>query len=145
MTAVGGHDLAVGIDLVCVDDVAESFQRLGEHYLERLFTNEEVASCTVGGTISPRALAVRFAAKEATIKALQPKAEIPDWRTIEVLSLGKGHYDLALHGKASQLADEAGLQSFSLSLTCAAGLCMAFVVGSALALPRSPKIGASQP
>ena len=54
------------MDLVRVDEVRDSLAAHGERYLERIYTEAERREC---GS-DPRCLAGRFAAKEATVKAL---------------------------------------------------------------------------
>ncbi len=71
--------IRVGVDVVAVSDVAESVDRFGDRYLDRIFTPHEVAYCrsehgSGRGTqgYSAESLAARFAAKEAVVKVLRP-------------------------------------------------------------------------
>jgi holo-[acyl-carrier protein] synthase len=78
--------IQVGIDIVSVDDVSQSLERFGERYVRRLFTNREAEYCRSGaGRTAVERFAARFAAKEATLKALQPETPSADWRSIEVV------------------------------------------------------------
>ena len=58
--------IAVGIDLVGYEEIAETLRR-GDRYLRRIYTDEELDSCGA----SPRLLAACFAAKEATMTATE--------------------------------------------------------------------------
>ena len=89
--------LRVGIDLVRAASIALSIYEHGDAYLERVFTAQEVADCKR----DPLRLAARFAAKEATIKALSLSEAGLDWREIEVVRHDDGRCSLALHGKAA--------------------------------------------
>ena len=73
---------AVGLDVVSVAEVAAALDRFGDRYVERVFTPDEAAYCRARSTAAAR-LAVRFAAKEAAVKALQPEHPWTDWRAIE--------------------------------------------------------------
>jgi holo-[acyl-carrier protein] synthase len=102
----------VGIDLVAVEQIQDSLARHGDRFLERVFTPaERVASA---GRAS--GLAARFAAKEATMKALGRADEGVGWRSIEVVGAGDGHFALRLSGGAAALAAERGVTKLSLSL-----------------------------
>ena len=57
----------IGIDLVAVAEVQTSISMLGDRYLNRIFTSDEQRDARG----QPSALAIRFAAKEATLKALK--------------------------------------------------------------------------
>src|SRR6187399_1819731 len=64
--------LRVGIDVVSVAEVAAALERFGDRYVKRVFTAREAAYCRAGAATAAR-LAVRFAAKEAAVKALEPE------------------------------------------------------------------------
>lgn len=128
--AAVGARVAVGIDLVDIDEVQQAIETMGDAYLDRLFTEHERASCT--GSVRARAasFAARFAAKEAALKVLAPSGPRPEWRSIEVVRLPHGACELHLHASAAALADEAGLSGFSVSLTHEAGYAAAVVVAA---------------
>ena len=64
--------LRVGIDLVDVAAVADSLRGAHrDHYLHRVYTEREVATAAGPSRVEPERLAARFAAKEATMKALR--------------------------------------------------------------------------
>ncbi|MBA3866475.1 MAG: holo-ACP synthase [Solirubrobacterales bacterium] len=122
--------LRIGIDLVSVASVAESLRGAHrEHYLERVYTEREVADCRgPSGRVAPEGLAARFAAKEAAIKALPGAGEEVRLTTIEVCSEPSGEVRLELSGRAAELADEAGAKEIALSLTHESGFAAATVV-----------------
>jgi holo-[acyl-carrier protein] synthase len=122
--------LRVGTDLVSVANVAESLRGSHrEHYLERIYTAAEVDDCRgPSGRVEPEGLAARFAAKEATIKALPGAGEGVRLTMIEVVSDESGQVELALSGRAQELAEEAGAAEIAVSLTHEAGFAAATVV-----------------
>jgi holo-[acyl-carrier protein] synthase len=71
--------MRVGIDLVKVSCIEESIAKFGERFLQRIFTAPEL-DYAAG---HPEKLACRFAAKEATRKAL--RLDGVSWRDIEVV------------------------------------------------------------
>jgi holo-[acyl-carrier protein] synthase len=122
--------IRVGLDLVAVEDVAATLRGSHrEHYLERVYTEREVADCRgPSGRIEPERLAARFAAKEATIKALPGAGEEVRLTTIEVRSEPSGEVSLELSGRAAELAREAGISELAISLTHEGGFAAATVV-----------------
>jgi holo-[acyl-carrier protein] synthase len=103
----------VGIDLVSHEELEEMVQLHGARYLERIYTEQELADC--GGDL--RGLAVRFAAKEATVKALRLGDEPLHWRGIGVHTDRTGRPSLRLTGAVQELARKAGVTELSVSLT----------------------------
>src|SRR2546423_12150579 len=61
-----GGNIAVGIDIIEVARVRKVYERHGERFLKRVFNEREVMQCRGKAT----RLARRFAAKEATSKAV---------------------------------------------------------------------------
>jgi holo-[acyl-carrier protein] synthase len=103
----------VGIDLVHPDEVRESLEAHGDSYLHRIYTTREAAECGR----DPRALAGRFAAKEAAMKALgSSEAQLP-WNSIEVRSCGATDLEIALSGPAEELARRRGVDGLTVSVT----------------------------
>jgi len=115
----------VGVDIVEIDRVAAALARFGERFLRRVFTDREVAYCR--GRVPE--LAVRFAAKEAVMKALGTGVRGVGWREIEVLPMRGGKPLVFLHGRAQKRADVLGLQDFAISLTHSKDFAIASVVG----------------
>ncbi len=123
--------LRVGIDLVSVTAVRESLAAHGRRYLERVYTEAEVADCAGADAPDPARLAARFAAKEAAIKVLRPGPDQPvPWPSIEVRRHSGGWVGLDLHGEAAALAAAAGAGDFTVSITHAGGVAAAVVVAA---------------
>ncbi len=106
-------NLRTGVDLIEIERVEAAIQRYGQRFLERVFTPRELAE--VGENVA--SLAVRFAAKEATAKALGTGIGDVGWQEIEILRGPARQPNLILHGRASDLADNLDLETWSLSLT----------------------------
>ncbi len=129
---VGGDAtrLAIGIDLVAIDEVQEALSQFSERYLSRVYTDHEIACSSGEGQAQARHLAARFAAKEATIKALGSKDRLPAWRSIEVRQNESGRYTLRLNGHAAELARRADLSNFAVSISHKKNLAIAAVFAS---------------
>jgi len=109
--------MAVGLDLVSVNEVEAALLHFGDRYLDRVFTAHEIACSKGEGKVQARHLAARFAAKEATMKALAPSDWLPAWRSIEVRQEESGRCTLRLSGHAAELARRAQLSDFAVSLS----------------------------
>jgi len=123
-----GTDLRVGADVVSVHQVEESVARFGARYLERVYTQHELASSVGDSPVRAASLAARFAAKEATLKVLRPTGHQPDWRSVEVRRHASGWCTMALSGHAALLADQAGIAELAVSLTHEGDVAAAVVV-----------------
>jgi holo-[acyl-carrier protein] synthase len=109
--------IRVGIDLVSIASVRRSIREHGARYLERVYTRDELRDCRTDHGIVAERLAARFAAKEATIKALRPVDEAIPWHAIGVVRHDAGWVEVKLRGRAAELAAEAGLSDFALSIS----------------------------
>jgi len=101
------------------------YAEFGERFLRRVYTERERERYRD----RPNELAARFAAKEATSKALGTGIIGIHWREMEILPNRRGKPVLILHGEAAARARRLGLTSFSVSLTHSRTDAMAFVVG----------------
>lgn len=117
-------NLRTGVDLIEINRIAEAIERHGERFLNRVYTDNEQKECN--GRIS--SLAVRFAAKEAAAKALGCGIGLVSWLEIEVRSDEMKAPYLILGGEGERLAKKMGLVTWSISLSHAEKMAIAFVV-----------------
>ena len=118
----------LGIDLVELARFERALSRHGHRIEERLFTPTERADCDARPDRS-QALAARFAAKEAALKALGTGwSKGISFRQIEVLRESSGAPRLRLHDRAALRADELGVRHVHVSLTHQPGVAAAVVV-----------------
>lgn len=103
----------VGIDIIEIERIGRVLEKFGDRFLNRIYTDTERQRY---GTRVPE-LAARFAAKEATMKALGTGIRGVRWRDIETLSNRRGKPILVLHGTARDRAELLGFVHFSISLT----------------------------
>jgi holo-[acyl-carrier protein] synthase len=105
----------VGIDLVKIERIKEVTEKWGKRFLERVFTENEISYCYEKKN-PYLSLAVRFAAKEALIKAIG--SEIPVSLTdIEVVNYGNGKPSIKVHGKLKQFLESKNIHDIHLSLS----------------------------
>ena len=126
MTASGS--LRVGIDLVQVSRIAESLDRFGERFLNRVFTAGEIAYAKSAPAQTAQRLAARFAAKEAAMKALGPTDEGFQWLDIEVCRAPSGDCEMVLRGTAGRAAARNGVRQVAVSLSHEGDYATAIVV-----------------
>ncbi len=117
--------VAVGVDIIEIARIERTLADFGERFLRRVYTEQERQQ--YGSR--PSELAARFAAKEATSKALGTGIRGIRWREMEVLSNRRGKPVLVLHNSAADRAEALGLVAFDVSLTHSRTDAMAFVVG----------------
>ena len=120
--------IGVGVDAVDIDRFARSLART-PGMRTRLFTAQELAD--VASRVDPvPALAARFAAREATMKALGLGLGAFGFHDVAVERQPSGRPTLVVTGRARALADEAGVQAWHLSLTHTATVAIAVVTAS---------------
>jgi holo-[acyl-carrier protein] synthase len=120
--------VGLGIDVLEVARLADALRRHGDRFLERVFTDAERAACDSRGD-RVLALAARFAAKEACLKALGTGwADGLGFRDVEIVREGNQPPQLVLHGEAARRAEALGVIRSHVSLTHQPGLAAAVVV-----------------
>jgi NAD(P)H-hydrate epimerase len=123
----------VGIDLVDVDRFRRTLARR-PGLIERLFTPSERAYCLERNDPTER-FAVRFAAKEATLKSMGVGIGAVEWHDIEVGRSPEGRPSLDLSGRAATLAGELGIVRFELSMTHTSTMAQAEVIAIGEGIP----------
>jgi holo-[acyl-carrier protein] synthase len=116
--------LSTGVDLVEIVRIRDAIDRHGERFIARIFTETEQRES--GGRFA--SLAARFAAKEATAKALGCGIGDVGWLDIEVRGDENHAPHLYLYGEGQKLALRLGLSNWSVSLSHTEGHAIAFVV-----------------
>ena len=121
--------LGIGTDLVEIDRFREVLART-PGMKRRLFTEGEQAYADQALDPTPR-LAVRFAAKEAVLKALGLGLGGMRMSEIEVIRHADGRPELALHGNAAEIAADHGASRWLITLTHTETIAQATVVALA--------------
>lgn len=119
--------LMTGVDLVDVERLAGMISQSGPEFLEAGWTALELRECGA----EPARLAARWAAKEATMKALGVGIGTISPLDIEVLTLPSGAPTLRVTGSALARAEELQVAHWSLALSHETRFAVAFVVALA--------------
>ena len=129
----GGADegkliVGLGVDIAEVDRIEAAITRHGSAFLKRVFTPAEISYCERHRNRFER-YAARFAAKEATMKALGTGwSRGVRWVDIEVTRLASGQPTIALHGATREHAERLGVHHVSLSITHSGNTAFAQVI-----------------
>jgi holo-[acyl-carrier protein] synthase len=118
----------IGIDLVSVERIAESLRSFGDRFAQRLFAPGELRDATVAGRLDPARLALRFAAKEAAIKAFDLSEVGVGWSQIEMTDFVGASGRIRLHGRAADAAAGSGAYEVAVTVSQDDGLACAIVV-----------------
>ena len=93
--------------------------------MRRVYTQREISVCR--DRVSE--LAVRFAGKEAVMKALGTGNRGVAWREIEILPMRGGKPTVHLSGRAQARAERLGIKELAISLSHSNEFAVAMVVG----------------
>jgi len=130
--------VGVGVDLVVIARIQRAMERWHERFLRRVFTADEL-EYAFRRRAPAEHLAARFAAKEATLKALGTGLTMGvRWREMEVRRPGGGRPTLSLSGRTAALAAARGIRRFHVSLTHDGDYAMAQVLAEGAARSADP-------
>jgi holo-[acyl-carrier protein] synthase len=117
-----------GVDLCEVSRIKTAIERYGNRFLDRVYTEREIAYASRKANLYER-YAARFAAKEAGMKALGTGWHGGvRWRDFEVANLPSGRPTMKFHGKAAEYAKRLGVENISLSITHTSVQAMAMII-----------------
>jgi holo-[acyl-carrier protein] synthase len=118
----------VGTDIVEMSRIQATWERFGEHFANRILMDEEMQ--LFRKTKSPvRFLAMRFAGKEAAVKAMGTGFAHGVWlRDVGITNNEWGRPLIIWSPRGQKVCDELGVGKGHVSLTDDAGLVVAFAV-----------------
>lgn len=121
--------ISCGNDIIRISRIRDSIEQVGETFLKRVYTDEEINYCESRRMCKYQSYAARFAAKEAVYKAIAPKtSEDIEWKNIEVKRQNNGKPYIELYGKLKEIAINKNIDSMDLSLSHDGDYAMATVV-----------------
>jgi len=123
--------VGTGVDLVEVARVRAAIEQPGSgaRFVARIFTAGEQAYANSRGAGRSESYAARFAAKEATMKALGIGwGADASWLDIEIVRGAEGRPSIVLSGGAAATAAAAGFARLHLALTHTATHALAHVI-----------------
>ena len=119
--------IGLGLDATEIARVAATIERYGDRFLAKVFTEGEIAYCRRKRDFAS-SFAARFAAKEATMKALGTGfSRGVHWKGIEVVRR-HGPPTIRFHGGAAVRAEAMGATGALLTLTHSRDLAIAQVM-----------------
>lgn len=118
----------IGTDILRTDRVARVYERFGERFRERLLMDAETEQ--FAWTKNPvRFLAMRFAAKEAIVKAMGTGFANGMWiRDAGIVANRLGKPEVIFSARGRKLCDEFGIGHGHVTLTDEGGLIVAVAV-----------------
>ncbi len=124
---VGLPVVSIGVDVVEIERIRRiTASRAG--FVERVFTDDEIRYAELARDPGER-FAARFAAKEATMKALGVGLGGVDFRDMAVAKAPSGAPSLVVGGRASERADQLGIERWLITLSHSDAVAIAVVAG----------------
>ena len=118
----------IGTDVLQLSRVERLWERYGDHFAERVLLDEEL-ELFARSKNKTRFLAMRFAAKEAVVKAMGTGFANGMWvRDVGTVPNALGQPQVVYSARGSQMCERLGIGSGFLSLTDEAGLVVAVAV-----------------
>ncbi len=105
----------IGIDLVKIERIKEAHEKWGRKFFERILTENEIAYCFERKEPYP-SLAVRFAAKEALVKAISSEIFV-NLKEIEIVNNENGKPLIRVHGELEKFFKDRDIKTCHLSLS----------------------------
>lgn len=105
----------IGIDIVKVKRLDDAFEKWGRKFFEKILTDNEIAYSFKKKNPFP-SISVRFAAKEALIKAIGAEISV-NMKDIEILNDDRGRPSLKVKNKLEEFFREKRIMHSHLSLS----------------------------
>ena len=119
--------IGIGCDILEVQRIQKAIEN-NPSFCDKLFTPAEIEYCSRKAN-SYQSYAVRFAAKEAVMKALGTGwSEAVTWLDIEIVVSEKGSPSIVLFGAAKEITDKLQISNIHLSLSHEKNYAIAFVI-----------------
>ncbi|EKE04586.1 MAG: hypothetical protein ACD_20C00046G0007 [uncultured bacterium] len=127
--------LFLGTDICEIDRIQSLYDKYGEKFLKKTYTDAEISYCLSRPKLIAQRLAVRFAAKEAASKALGVGinklgwSRGINWKDIELVRSEKGSVEIKLYDKARNFAEELGITNWAVSVSHSKDNAISTVIG----------------
>jgi holo-[acyl-carrier protein] synthase len=129
--------VGLGTDIVEIVRIGQMIERHGEHFLQRVYTEDEIRYCQRRRE-SYQHFAGRWAAKEAVMKTLGTGwTRGVGWLDIEVATKRSGQPLINIRGTARDIASHLGIDEVLISISH----CRAYATATAIALRHGESSG----
>ncbi|MCA9802925.1 MAG: holo-ACP synthase [Cyanobacteria bacterium HKST-UBA02] len=118
----------IGTDICSIARIEQVFGKYQERFLKKILTEDERTYVLSARSHMISRLAARFAAKEATMKALGTGIRAISFKEVEVTRASSGAPAIKLHGRAKARAEKLGLTNLEVSLSHEREFAVAFVL-----------------
>ena len=109
--------VSCGNDIIKISRIKDSIEKLGETFIKRVYTEEEISYCESRRMCKYQSYAVRFAAKEAVYKAISPNGFNTSFLDVEVKRLENGKPIASLKGKLKEIAESKGIKNENIEIS----------------------------
>ncbi|MDH4027781.1 MAG: holo-ACP synthase [Nitrospirota bacterium] len=116
----------IGIDIVKIERMKDADKKWGKRFFEKFLTEKELAYCFKKSVPYP-SIAVRFAAKEAVIKAIGSEITV-NMKDIEIVNDKRGKPLIKVNGKLEAFCGKKKIKHCHLSLSHEKEFGIAYVV-----------------
>lgn len=119
----------IGTEIVECVRIAKMIETHGEQFLERVYTPNEIEYC-MRTPNAAQYFATRWAAKEATMKAMRCRHQGVRWTDIEIIVPSGEGPAVILSGAAALFAQQMGIERLHVSLGACRTHATAYVVAT---------------
>lgn len=105
----------IGIDIVKIERMRDADKKWGRKFFEKFLTGNEMAYCYEKKEPYP-SISVRFAAKEALIKAIGSEVHV-NMKDVEVVNSENGRPSIKVRGRLEKFFNEKEIRNCHLSLS----------------------------
>ena len=124
-------DILTGIDIIEIERIKDSIESSGKIFVSKIFTENEINYCELRKQSKYQSYAVRFAAKEAVVKALGTGfSNGVEFKNIEILNNEQLKPYVVLHGRAKEVFCDIKGEKISISLSH----CKTYAIANAVIL-----------
>ena len=105
----------IGIDIVRIERMRDAHKKWGRKFFEKFLTGNEMAYCYEKKEPYP-SISVRFAAKEALIKAIGSEVHV-NMKDVEIVNSENGRPSIKVLGRLEKFFNEKAIRNCHLSLS----------------------------
>lgn len=105
--------ITTGIDIIEVERIKKAINEMGNNFLNRIYTENEIEYCSKSEIMKYQHLAARFAAKEAVFKAISGYIDGRNdalWKDIELINIEGGKPEINVEKLVKNISKTANIK-----------------------------------